>query len=119
MTTPPGSERLHARLRRQRARLAIRRSEYRQRDCAKGAWTKLCRTLADAARAYAISEDDLAALLAEGHRLEPTGAAFEPPRQLVFVTAERALALGSRRAVALHLSGDLLTTPRLALVRLE
>ena len=118
MSAGAGAARLHERQRRHRARIALRRWEYRQRDCAKGAWAKLCRTLADAAHAYAISGEDLGTLLAEGHALEPAGSAFEPPKRIVFVSAERADRLESRRDIALHLSGELLGVERLALVRL-
>jgi hypothetical protein len=117
VTTSPALARLHARVRQQRARIVARRWEYRQRDAAKGVWPKLCRTLADAAQAYAISEADLAELLAEGHILEPSGSGFEPKKCIVFVSVERAQALPSRRELALHLSGELLVAQRLALVR--
>lgn len=113
---PERCRRLHRRLRQHRSRLAARRWAYRQRHCAKGAWPKLCRTLAAAEQAYAISEAELTELLAEGHRLEPAGADLEPPKRLVFVSQERAARLTTGRSISLCLSADLLAAQHLALV---
>ncbi len=108
---------LHARLRKRNGRLATRNWEYRQRDCAKGAWPRLCRALAEAEEAYEISETELSELVAEGHELEAAGADLHPPKRIIFVSSDRARALQSRRPVPLHLTSRLLCAERIALVR--
>jgi len=110
---------LHARLRKLKGRLATRTWEYRQRNCAKGVWPKLCRVLADAAQAYEISEAELTELLAEGHAVEAAGEALHPPKTIIFVSPARAAALQSRSEIPLHLTAPLLRAERLALVRFD
>ncbi len=117
MTTRPSNcARLHERVRRHRQRLAIQAWEYRQRDCAKGAWPRLCRVLVDAAQAYEISAEDLELLLAEGLEPEAGGGELHPPKRIVFVPAERVLSLESRCPIPLHLTPPLLGATCLALV---
>ncbi len=113
---PSNCARLHERQRKHRGRLAIRAWEYRQRDCAKGAWPRLCRVLADAAQAYEISEEELELLLAEKLELQAAGRDLHPPKRIVFVPAERASSLESRRPIPLHLTPPLLGATCIALV---
>jgi len=118
MTGPSdGCARLHARLRRSEARQATRRWGYRQRHCAKGAWPKLYRALADAERAFVLTKAELDELLAEGHALDSAGAGLQPPKRIVFVSNERAGRLPAESELTLHLSARLLVAERLALVR--
>jgi hypothetical protein len=108
---------LHARLRKLKGRLVTRSWEYRQRHCAKGVWPKLCRLLADAERAYEISEDDLTTLVAEGHVVEAIGSDLHPSKAILIVSPDRAATLQSRRPIPLHLTSPLLCAQRLVLVR--
>jgi hypothetical protein len=105
------------RLREFRSRLLVRAWDYRQRDHARGVWFRLRRVLADAAEAFAVSEEDVRQLVAEGHGLEPVGSELAPPRQIVFVSSERARRLGSARPLEVRLSAELLASSCLALVR--
>ena len=110
------SERLAARLRAMRSRVAVRRWEGRQRDHARDSWDRLARCLALMRSAWAISDEDAAALLASGRDPEPAGLAFEPPRRLFVVTEEELAKLTSARPVPLQASAELLRTPNLALI---
>jgi hypothetical protein len=118
---------LAARVRALRGRLAVRRWEQRQLDHAAGAWHRLARRLALARRAWSISDADAAALLAAGHRLDPVGLAFEPPRQIFVLDADpfaetgplpdaRPLGLESAQEVTLQASAELLACRNLLLL---
>ena len=99
-----------------RARALVRRWEYRQRNLAHGAWDRFRAALAHASAAYAIDDDTAAALLAEGFAADDRGRGLEPPRKLVWITAERAAGLAGARPLALHLNAELLAARCLALV---
>lgn len=99
-----------------RARALIRRWEYRQRNLAHGAWDRFRAALAHARDAYAIDEATAAALLAEGFAGDDRGRGLEPPRTIVWVTAERAERLVSARPLVLRLDAELLAAQYLALV---
>ena len=109
-------ERLAARLQAMRSRAAVRRWELRQLDHARGSWYRLARCLARARSAWAISDEDAAALLAAGRAPEPAGLEFEPPRRLFVVTEAELAALPSARPLVLQASADLLAAPNIALV---
>lgn len=104
------------RIREQRARVLIRTHGYRQRRHAHGVWLRLRRVLADASAAYAVSEADAQALVAEGHASQPVGAELEPPKLIVTVPAERVRTMGSAAAVPIRMGGELLAAPCLVLV---
>jgi hypothetical protein len=108
---------LERRLRRHRSRLAIRAWEYRQRHCARGVWFRLRRVLADAARAFVITDDAARSLLAEGHAPEPVGAELEPAKTILFVPAERIARVAGAREVPVSLHAEVLEARCLALVR--
>lgn len=110
-------EGLAARLRAMRSRAAIRGWERRQLAHARGSWDRLARCLALMRSAWAISDEDVATLLASGRVPEPAGLAFEPPRHLFVVTEGELAKLTSARRVVLQASTELLATPNLALVR--
>jgi MoxR-like ATPase len=99
-----------------RARALIRRWEYRQRNLAHGAWDRFRAALAHARDAYAIDEATAAALLAEGFAADERGRGLEPPRTIVWVTAERAARLVGARSLVLRLDAELLAAQYLALV---
>ena len=105
------------RLRELRSRLLVRAWDYRQRHHARGVWFRLRRVLADAAEAFAVSEEDIRQLVAEGHELLPVGSELAPPRQIVFVSPERARRLASARQLVVRLSAELLDSSCVALVR--
>lgn len=102
-----------------RSRVLVRSWAYRQRRHARGVWFRLRRVLADASAAYVISADEASRLLAEGHRAEPVGDEIEPPKVMVFVSAERLAGLASARAVPLRLGGPLLSATHLALTAFD
>ncbi len=112
-----GSERLAARLRAMRSRVAVRRWEGRQRDHARGSWDQLTRCRALMRSAWVINDEDATVLLASGRVPERAGLAFEPPRRLFVVTEAELATLPSARPIALQASAELLSTPNLALVR--
>src|SRR6185503_17738193 len=112
----PSARRLEARVRGMRSRAAILRWELRQLRHASGAWDRFARTLALARSAWAISEEDAAALAASGREPDPAGLAFEPPRRLFVVDEAEVATLKSARPVVLQASAELLATPNLALV---
>jgi hypothetical protein len=99
-----------------RARARVRRWEYRQRNLAHGAWDRFRAALAHAREAYAIDEATAAALIAEGFATDDRGRGLEPPRTLVWITAERAARLADARPIALRLDAELLGARCLALV---
>jgi hypothetical protein len=99
-----------------RARARVRRWEYRQRNLAHGAWDRFRAALAHAREAYAVDDATSAALLAEGYAVDDRGRGLEPPRTLVWITADRARALAGARPLALRLDAELLGARCLALV---
>jgi hypothetical protein len=103
-------------LRRHRARLAVRRWEYRQRDLAKGTWLRLRRSLASVERAFLIDESDADALEAEGCARVEAARSLEPPKRWLFVPEDRVAGLPSAREVPVRLSAEVLAAPALALV---
>jgi hypothetical protein len=111
------TEALERRLRRHRSRLVVRGWEYRQRNYARGVWFRLRRTLADAARAYVLTEADAHALLAEGYRPEPVGAELEPTKTIIFAPAERIARAASAREIPVSLQAEMLEARRIALLR--
>ena len=111
-------ESLERRLRRHRSRLAIRAWEYRQRNHARGVWLRLRRVLADAARAYVVTEEDARRLLAEGYRPERAGAELEPPKTILFVPAERIVRIAAAREIPVSLQAEMLEARYVVLVRM-
>lgn len=99
-----------------RARARVRRWEYRQRNLAHGAWARFRAALAHAREAYAIDDAIAAALIAEGFSTDDRGRGLEPPRTIVWITAERAGRLTGARPIALRLDAELLAVRCLALV---
>ncbi len=105
------------RLRQLRSRVLVRAWDYRQRNHSGGVWFRLRRVLAEANEAYAISATEARQLVEEGHAPEAVGRELEPPRPILFVTAERAKRLATARPLAVGLSAELLTAEGLALTR--
>jgi hypothetical protein len=99
-----------------RARARVRRWEYRQRNLAHGAWNRFRTALAHAREAYALDDATTAELLAEGCAADDRGRGLEPPRTLIWITAERAARLAGARPLALRLDAELLAARNLALV---
>jgi hypothetical protein len=99
-----------------RARARVRRWEYRQRNLAHGAWARFRAALAHAREAYAIDDATAAALIAEGFNVDDRGGGLEPPRTIVWITAERASRFTGARPIALRLDAELLAARCLALV---
>jgi hypothetical protein len=99
-----------------KARALVRRWEYRQRNLAHRAWDRFRNALAHASEAYAIDEATAAALLAEGCQGDDRGRGLEPPRVLVWVSAERAAGLAGARPIELRMGPELLAARWLALV---
>jgi hypothetical protein len=99
-----------------RARARVRRWEYRQRNLAHGAWARFRTALAHAREAYAIDDATAAALIAEGFTIDDRGGGLEPPRTIVWITAERAGRFTGARPIALRLDAELLAARCLALV---
>lgn len=104
------------RLREIRARGRIRRWEYRQRNLAHGAWLRFRTALAHAERAYRISPELYAELVANGGRIDDRGAGLEPPRRIVWVMPAHVRALAHAQELPLHLDADMLAAEHLALV---
>jgi hypothetical protein len=71
--------------------------------------------LVDAGAASIIAEDDARKLVAEGHRVEPVGQEFEPPKLIVFASSERIAQITSAQPVPIRLSRDVLAATYLAL----
>jgi hypothetical protein len=105
-----------ARVKAIRARALIRRWEYRQRNTAHGAWDRFRAALAHASDAYVIDDATAAALVAEGYASDDRGRGLEPPRTLIWITAERAAQLTGARPIELRLDAELLAARCLALV---
>jgi hypothetical protein len=99
-----------------RARALIRRWEYRQRNLAHGAWGRFRAALAHAREAYAIDDATASALVAEGFSADDRGRGLEPPRTIVWITAERAARLVDVRPIALRFDAELLAARCLALM---
>jgi hypothetical protein len=98
-----------------RRRLVVRSWEYRQRNHASGAWFRLRRALADARAAFEISAEEADLLIAEGHRIEPVGEAFEPRKVILVVPDDRMARVKGARPVPLRLGPELLQARHLAL----
>jgi len=98
-----------------RRRVMVRSWEYRQRHHARGAWFRLRRALADASTAFEIPPEEADRLIAEGHRVEPVGEAFEPRKVILIVPADRMARVPGARPVPLRLGPDLLQARYLAL----
>jgi len=109
----PGLER---RLRQLRSRILVRSWEYRQRRHARGAWFRLRRVLAEASAAYLVSAEEVQRLLDEGHRAEPAGDAFQPPKVIVFAAPDRVARIPGGRPVPMRLGGELLVADHVVLV---
>lgn len=104
------------RIREIRARGRIRRWEYRQRNLAHGAWLRFRTALAYAERAFCISRESYADLVANGGRIDDRGTGLEPPRRIVWISAAKGRALVGARELVLRLDADMLTAQHLALV---
>jgi hypothetical protein len=98
-----------------RARRRIRRWEYRQRNLAHGAWGRFRTALVLVREAYAIDDATADVLVAEGFATDPRGAGLEPPRRILWISAERAGRLGAPR-LAMRLDAQMLAARVLALV---
>jgi len=112
-------ESLEKRVRAARSRAAIRAWEYRQRNHAKGMWHRLRRLLADASAAYALTEPAARELLAEGYPPDPVGERMEPPKILLWATAERLGSIIEKHPIPVRLGADFLTARYVALVRFD
>ena len=99
-----------------RSRLRVRAWEFRQQRGSKGTWYRLRRMLARARDAYAVSDETMTTLHAEGFAPEPVGAELEPARRYVFVPPERIEAISERRPLRVRLSAELLGAPNVVLV---
>ena len=108
-----------ARVKAVHARARVRRWEYRQRNLAHGAWDRFRAALAHAQDAYVIDDEIAQALIAEGYVADQRGRGLEPPRTLVWVTADRVARLDGARPIALRIDADLLAARCLALVPFE
>lgn len=110
---------LEERLRRMKQRLAVRAWEYRQRNLAKGVWYRLRRVLVDAERAYALTEDDAAELLARGYSPSPVGRELSPEKRIFVVPQAEVDTLPKARRIEVRLGPDLLGARCVALVRFQ
>ena len=63
-----------------------------------------------------IDNETAAALVAEGYKTDDRGRGLEPPRTLVWITADRAAHLRGAQPIELRLDAALLTADCLALV---
>jgi hypothetical protein len=99
-----------------RARVAVRRWEYRQRRHAKGVWDRLRGVLARAQAAYVVPDDVAASLTAEGLTPESVGLELHPPKTLLFVTAQQAEQVPTLRKIAVRLDEELLAARTVLLV---
>jgi len=107
---------LAARVKAVHARARVRQWEYRQRNLAHGAWARFRAALTHASEAYAIDDATATALISEGFTADDRGRGLEPPRTIVWITADRATHLVDARPVALRLDAELLGARCLALV---
>ncbi len=110
------TEDLHLKARHIRERELVRAWEYRQRDYSHGVWFRLRRVLADAARAWIISEDDADALEKEGFSPAPVGREISPPKRMFVLPASALAGIGQRREIAVRLSVDFFAARSLALI---
>jgi hypothetical protein len=108
-----------ARVKAVRARARVRQWEYRQRNLAHGAWDRFRAALAHAQDAYMIDDETAQALIAEGYVADQRGRGLEPPRTLVWITADRVARLEAARPVALRFDAELLSARYLALIPFE
>jgi hypothetical protein len=99
-----------------RARVTVRRWEYRQRRLAKGVWDRLRDVLARADVAYVVSDEEAASLIAQGLTPEPVGLQLHPPKTLLFVTAQQAERIPGRREVVVRLGEELLAACTVLLI---
>lgn len=99
-----------------RSRAAVRCWEYRQRRHAKGTWFRFRRVLADAERAFIVSEDAARELLAEGYACQSVGAELAPAKIIVFVPKDRSDRLADKREISVRLSAEMLAATCLVLV---
>ena len=104
---------LHERIRRLRARVAVRNWKARQARHAAGVWLRLARLLAFSESAHAISDADAARLAVAP---EPPGLDLHPPKHLYFVTGAQLASLPSRRSIPLRLGPEMLSARNVALV---
>jgi hypothetical protein len=112
-------EALERRARELHARWLVRSWDYRQRDHARGDWFRLRRVLVEAAAAFVIPPEELAALVAEGYRLEPAGQALVPAKSIVFAPAERVVRIVSAREVPVRLCAELLEAQHMVLTPID
>ncbi len=110
---------LHQRVKKIRARTAVRAWEYRQRHHAGGVWFRLRRVLTEADSVWMIPEDEARRLVEEGHEPEAVGDELEPPKTMIFVTTERLELIQDRASIAVRLGSELLAARYLALVRFD
>ncbi len=110
------SELLHRRLRQMRSRVLIRQFDFRQRHHARGVWYRLRLRLSLAKEAWIISAGDARRLVEEGLRSEPVGEELQPPRVLIYASAERLAQIEGARRIPVRLSAELLSAECLALV---
>lgn len=97
-------------------RARIRRWEFRQRHLAHGGWQRFRLALAMAREAYAIDVATFHVLVAEGFSPDARGNGLEPPRAIVWISAERAAHLERARPLVLRLDAEMLAAQHLALV---
>jgi hypothetical protein len=106
---------LDRRVREYRARVLVRSWNCRQRNHAGGVWHELRRVLANAERAFVVSMDEIATLVAEGYPVEPVGQKLEPPKAIVLAPADRVARIASARVVPVQLGPELLAAAGLVL----
>jgi hypothetical protein len=102
-----------------RARARVRRWEYRQRNLAHGAWGRFRAALAHAQEAYILDDETAQALIGEGNIVDERGRGLEPPRTLIWITADRVARFQAARPVELRLDAELLAARYLALIPFE
>ena len=112
-------DRMHARAREVRIRVAVRRWHYRQRNLAAGVWFRLRRVLADAKAVYVISDQDARRLVTEGYRVEACGRQVAPEKVILFVDETRLSSVESRRSIPVGLGPAFLTATAIALVAFD
>jgi hypothetical protein len=110
---------LDRRLRGLRARVLVRRWEYRQSRTAKGVWFRLRRFLAFAAEAYAVPEEEAERLRMEGYAPDPVGLELEPPKYLACVPRERIERIEKRKAIGVSLGPEMLEARSIVVVGFE
>jgi len=107
---------LEQRVARMRQRLVVRAWEYRQRDLAKGVWTKVRRLLVDAESAWIIDAADVEIVRAAGIRPESDGLRLQPPKEIRFVSSEVLSTLPSRQTIDLGMNAAFLEATHVVLV---